>query len=123
MSKRRLRVEIHGAVQGVGFRPFVYRLASELHLPGWVLNSAHGVFIEVEGDQAPLETFLARLATEKPRHAVVQTLEHTYLEPAGYTIFEIRKSQDVGQKSALVDRKSTRLNSSHLGRSRMPSSA
>ena len=46
---RRLRVEIHGAVQGVGFRPFVYRLATELGLAGWVLNDTAGVFIEVEG--------------------------------------------------------------------------
>jgi len=102
MSKKRLRVEIHGAVQGVGFRPFVYRLADEFHLPGWVLNSAHGVFIEVEGEQAELEAFLARVASDKPRHAVIQTLEHAALEPVGYTTFEIRKSQDHGRKSALV---------------------
>ena len=48
-SARRLRIEIHGAVQGVGFRPFVYRLATELGLTGWVINDTRGVFIEVEG--------------------------------------------------------------------------
>ena len=49
---QRLRLAIRGAVQGVGFRPFVYRLAAELGLAGWVNNSPQGVFIEAEG--APL---------------------------------------------------------------------
>ena len=49
LALAQLRVEIHGAVQGVGFRPFVYRLATELDLTGWVINDARGVFIEVEG--------------------------------------------------------------------------
>ena len=49
MNLERLKVTVRGVVQGVGFRPFVYRLASELGLRGWVLNSAQGVFIEVEG--------------------------------------------------------------------------
>ena len=48
----RLRVEVQGAVQGVGFRPFVFRLASELGLAGWVLNGNAGVAVEVEGDEA-----------------------------------------------------------------------
>jgi hydrogenase maturation protein HypF len=62
----RLSIEIHGAVQGVGFRPFVYRLATELKLAGWVINDARGVFIEVEGPQAMVERFLARLPAETP---------------------------------------------------------
>jgi hydrogenase maturation protein HypF len=45
---RRARLAIRGAVQGVGFRPFVYRLATELGLAGWVNNSSQGVFVEVE---------------------------------------------------------------------------
>ena len=52
---QRMHIAIRGAVQGVGFRPFVYRLASELMLPGWVLNSPQGVFIEVEGERKDLE--------------------------------------------------------------------
>ena len=47
---QRLRVTIRGAVQGVGFRPFVYRLATNLGLAGWVSNTAQGLFIEVEGE-------------------------------------------------------------------------
>ena len=51
---KRLKMEIRGAVQGVGFRPFVYRLATGLGLSGWVLNDIRGVFLEVEGDPEPL---------------------------------------------------------------------
>jgi|SRR5581483_1647931 len=61
----RLCVEIHGAVQGGGFRPFVYRLAAELERAGWVINDARGVFIEVEGPRDRLERFLARLPSER----------------------------------------------------------
>ncbi len=64
---RCLRVEIHGAVQGVGFRPFVYRLATELGLHGWVINDTEGVFIEVEGGETALASFQDRLPTETPR--------------------------------------------------------
>ena len=49
MNCERLKIIVRGAVQGVGFRPFVYRLATELKLNGWVSNSGQGVFIEVEG--------------------------------------------------------------------------
>ena len=80
---RRLRVEIHGAVQGVGFRPFVYRLATELGLTGWVINDTQGVFIEVEGPDAALQCFLERLPAEMPPRAIVQSLETAWLEPAG----------------------------------------
>ncbi len=55
---QRLRVIIQGAVQGVGFRPFIYRLATDLKLVGWVNNSTVGVMIEVEGNQSQLENFL-----------------------------------------------------------------
>ena len=60
-SIRRLRVEVQGVVQGVGFRPFVYRLATELGLTGWVINDSRGVFVEVEGSQPLLDRFLDRL--------------------------------------------------------------
>ncbi|MGC2450639.1 MAG: acylphosphatase, partial [Candidatus Sulfotelmatobacter sp.] len=48
-ARQRLRITLRGAVQGVGFRPFVYRLATEMSLPGWVLNSSSGLVVEVEG--------------------------------------------------------------------------
>lgn len=68
MSEReRLRAVIRGAVQGVGFRPFVYRLARGYSLEGWVLNSAQGVHVEVEGSTPALQAFLVALDRERPR--------------------------------------------------------
>ena len=93
---------MHGAVQGVGFRPFTFRLATELGLRGWVLNSAQGVFIEVEGERAGLDQFLLRLERDKPPRAIIQSLEPSFLDPAGYEQFEVRFSQDAGAKTALI---------------------
>src|SRR6266545_7221818 len=98
----RLRVVIRGAVQGVGFRPFVYRLATELGLAGWVNNSPQGVFIGVEGDQVELKSFLLRIEREKPPRSFIQNLESSFLDPKGFTGFEIRESDSAGEKTALV---------------------
>ena len=102
LEEVRLRVVIHGAVQGVGFRPFVYRLAAEMKLPGWVSNSAQGVFIEVESEKDTLNQFLFRLQNEIPPRAFIQSLEFSFLDPTGFTSFEIRESDPSGTKSALV---------------------
>jgi len=99
---QRLCVEIKGAVQGVGFRPFVYRLATELALTGWVINNSNGVFIEVEGDQTALDTFLERLSTEKPPLAIIHSLHSDQRLPHGYERFEIRHSEERGEKTVLV---------------------
>ena len=99
---KRLHVVIRGAVQGVGFRPFVYRLAHDLQLTGWVINSPSGVHLEVEGERASLDCMLLRLEREKPAHSFVQSLEYSILDPAGYTSFEIRQSEDRGDPSTLI---------------------
>ncbi|MBI5817982.1 MAG: carbamoyltransferase HypF [Verrucomicrobia bacterium] len=99
---QRLSVTIRGAVQGVGFRPFVFRLAEELGLTGWVNNSAQGVFIEVEGRRDPLQSFLLRIPREKPPRAYIQSLESSWLDPVGFTKFEIRESDASGAKTALI---------------------
>ncbi|MCG8335268.1 MAG: carbamoyltransferase HypF [Proteobacteria bacterium] len=101
-DKQRLRVVIRGAVQGVGFRPFIYKLATSLQLDGWIINSSQGVFLEVEGLQDILRTFLLKIETEKPIHAYIQSLESSYLDVIGYQGFEIRKSEDTGKKTVLV---------------------
>ncbi len=93
MISRRLRILLCGAVQGVGFRPFVYRLATEMELSGWVLNSVTGLEIEVEGAEEDTRLFLSRLDAEKPPVAAVFTREVTRLAPVGYTRFEIRPSE------------------------------
>jgi hydrogenase maturation protein HypF len=98
----RLRLAIRGAVQGVGFRPFIYRLALELGLTGWVNNSSQGVFIEVEGERQQLEKFLLRIEPERPPQSFIQSLESAFLDAKGFTEFEIRKSDEGGEKTAIV---------------------
>lgn len=98
----RAKITVHGAVQGVGFRPFVYRLATQLRLNGWVLNSSQGVFIEVEGPLNLLHEFVVRLEQEKPPLAIIQSLESSFLDIVGYQDFEIRYSDDSGPKTALI---------------------
>ncbi|WP_271552825.1 acylphosphatase, partial [Bradyrhizobium sp. CCBAU 45394] len=64
LDGRRLRLHVRGAVQGVGFRPYVYGLATRYRLGGFVANDPHGVIIEVEGERA--SDFVAALPLEKP---------------------------------------------------------
>jgi hydrogenase maturation protein HypF len=101
-ATNRIRIVIRGAVQGVGFRPFVYRLAEELKLCGWVSNSPQGVFIEVEGDRCRLDSFLLRLEKDKPPAASIRSLEYSILDPVSFRDFEIRPSLDMGSKTTLV---------------------
>jgi hydrogenase maturation protein HypF len=91
-ARRRARVRVDGTVQGVGFRPYVYRLAGELGLAGFVLNDARGVLIEVEGSQAAVDRFLARLGSEAPPLAVVEQLVVEERAPSGDQVFVIRES-------------------------------
>lgn len=101
-TQTRLKLAVRGAVQGVGFRPFVFRLATELGLRGWVNNSPQGVFIEAEGARARLDQFLSRLEKEKPPRSSIQSLEASWLDAAGYAEFQIRESDTGGGKTALV---------------------
>lgn len=98
----RLRVRVEGIVQGVGFRPFVYGLAGELGLSGWVSNDTHGVIIEVEGRGGAVWSFRERLAAEAPPLAVIDAISHDRLEPVGDATFEIRQSQRTGRRQTLV---------------------
>ena len=79
LSRRAVRVR--GQVQGVGFRPFVYRLAQDLALSGRVLNDGAGVQIEVQGSTARLDEFVDRLAREAPRLARIDAVEFRAAEP------------------------------------------
>ncbi|MBI5624914.1 MAG: carbamoyltransferase HypF [Elusimicrobia bacterium] len=98
----RVWVRVRGAVQGVGFRPFVFRLARELSLKGWVNNSAAGVTIEAEGPAPALEALLSRLVDEKPPNSIIEGMEHSFLDPCGFSGFEIRESAPGGDKTTLV---------------------
>jgi hydrogenase maturation protein HypF len=98
-----MRVEIEGSVQGVGFRPFVYRLARELELTGWVLNDTRGVTVEIEGGPAELERFLVAVERDAPRAASIETLRHHRLDPTGRDRdFRIRSSPDGGTRTTPI---------------------
>ncbi len=92
----RTRARIQGTVQGVGFRPFVYRLAHEQGLGGYVLNDELGVLLEVEGARAAVEGFLGRLREEAPPLAVIDGLACDALEPRGEHEFRILASVRTG---------------------------
>ena len=70
----RIHVHVFGIVQGVGYRPFVWRVATSLGLAGWVKNASDGVHIEAKGDQAALDQFVLTLSTQKPEAARVDTV-------------------------------------------------
>ena len=88
----RMSIEVRGAVQGVGFRPFVYRLAQEHHLNGWVINTPEGVGIEVEGEETILREFPLRIRSEKPACAHIYSMQQSIIDPVGYADFRIRES-------------------------------
>lgn len=101
-QNRRLLVNIRGIVQGVGFRPFIYRLAKEHGLAGWVSNTPHGVQIEAEGNPEALSKLLLRIDCEAPVRSSIETLETQWLEPAGLRGFEIRESAATGNPTTLI---------------------
>jgi len=89
-SVQRLRLRVRGVVQGVGFRPFVFRLAQSLQLSGFVLNDGEGVLIEIEG--AATDRFQALLRDQAPPLARVDSIELTRLAPRGGGGFTIARS-------------------------------
>ncbi|UCD36229.1 MAG: carbamoyltransferase HypF [Nitrospiraceae bacterium] len=98
----RLKLHITGLVQGVGFRPFVSRLAEGQGLKGYVLNDTAGVLIEVEGDRQKIREFLSRLEKEKPSLSKIYSMQYAWLEDAGHGHFEIRKSDGTGDKATSI---------------------
>jgi hydrogenase maturation protein HypF len=101
-DRRRIRVRVEGTVQGVGFRPYVYRLASELGLAGHVLNDSRGVLVEVEADPERVERFLRRLPAEAPPLARVEQVSAHELPARGQGSFRILESPRSGEPSAPV---------------------
>jgi hydrogenase maturation protein HypF len=96
---QRRAVGVRGVVQGVGFRPFVYRLAQEELLAGLIGNDTDGVTIEIEGPSASLDNFLTRLRSEAPPLARIDSVTIRELEPTGETGFRIVASEVLGRVS------------------------
>ena len=91
MSRAR-HIRVGGIVQGVGFRPFVWRLAQELDLRGWVRNDSEGVEITAEGPAARLDALLARIASDAPPRARIDSITAQEVRPAGHAGFAIAAS-------------------------------
>ncbi len=99
MEKVRYRIKISGIVQGVGFRPFVYNLATKNSIYGYVFNSSDGVIIDVEGNKTKLENFIEEIKNGPPILAVINSIEiNNNLELVNYTSFEIKESQESSSK-------------------------
>ncbi|MEV0621490.1 carbamoyltransferase HypF [Nonomuraea sp. NPDC050404] len=99
---KRVDVHIEGIVQGVGFRPFVYSLASRLGLAGRVHNDVYGVHIEVEGALAGVEEFLTALERDAPALSEIERVTVVSAAPAGHSGFTIAASDLAGPRRALV---------------------
>ena len=95
-------VRVRGVVQGVGFRPFVFRLARENALVGWVLNEEEGVEIHVEGGESGLAAFVRGLTAHPPPAARIRSLEVQPATAAGMPDFQIRASRRQARPAALV---------------------
>ncbi len=95
-------ITVHGAVQGVGFRPFVYRQATALGLTGWVRNSAAGVTIEVEGSSADIDGLLHAIRHSPPANARVTEIAVATIEPRCDSGFTIHASDSAGMRGAEI---------------------
>lgn len=93
---------VRGVVQGVGFRPFIYRLAHMHDLTGWVLNDGEGVEIWIEGDETRLEHFLNDLKTNSPSAARVSSLKVNSVSPEGFHNFTIKQSHHSDQPTTRI---------------------
>jgi hydrogenase maturation protein HypF len=96
------RLIVRGVVQGVGFRPFVYRLAHRHALNGWVANSSRGVVIEVDGSDGAVDAFERALADEAPVLARIESIESEEAEATSTAGFEIRTSEHDPSESTLI---------------------
>jgi len=102
VERARYRITVNGIVQGVGFRPFVYRLACSLSLYGNVCNTPSGVCIEVEGAKDRIHRLLKELKTGCPPLARIKEISYEVLPPAGYTEFQIVSSANNGSRKSLI---------------------
>ncbi|MCB2202703.1 carbamoyltransferase HypF [bacterium] len=96
MSATSRHIHINGIVQGVGFRPFVYNLALQHHLSGWVCNSASGVDIEITGEEKDVAAFISALPNEAPPLAQIDSIETETIPTEAFSDFEIVPSKDSG---------------------------
>lgn len=98
----RNRLTVTGTVQGVGFRPFVFQLASRNGIAGWVTNTSAGVIIEAEGEDSCVHAFLNGLREEAPRLAAIASVNIEHQKPNGDNAFLIRESSSSDRRIAMI---------------------
>jgi len=98
----RVRARITGRVQGVGFRPTVYRYATELGLGGFVCNGPHGVTVEVEGEAQKVGEFFDHLTRQPPRQAVIAGITTDVLRVEGVRDFQVIESESIGKRETHI---------------------
>ncbi len=95
-------IHIKGIVQGVGFRPFVYRLAMEKKICGWVNNSTDGVHIHAEGKPESLKEFIYNIRHQPPKLSYINCMDLSPDDVVGYSTFQIRRSEEHHERSVLL---------------------
>ncbi len=100
--RKRAKIIFHGIVQGVGFRPFIHRLAAKYKLNGWAQNTTEGVTVEVEGQKNAVGRFYKEALENKPAPSQIDDIKISYLKIKGYKDFKIRKSSFLKEKKVLV---------------------
>ena len=99
----RVLIHIHGIVQGVGFRPFIHKQVRAYRLAGTIKNTSSGVELELEGERAELERFIADLPRKAPKLAVIERVETEFsAELKHFTDFEILQSKTEAQRNTLI---------------------
>jgi hydrogenase maturation protein HypF len=101
-QRERIQLTIRGTVQGIGLRPFVFRLAQELSLGGWIANTTQGALLELEGTPNCLRAFQKRITTELPLSGNIQTISSTPIPDIGEQSFSIRPSQWDNQTHSVI---------------------
>jgi hydrogenase maturation protein HypF len=102
IERVRQRILVRGAVQGVGFRPFIHRQATTLGLAGWVINSSQGVIVEAEGAPERIAALLRQIREGPPANSIVETVETFAIAARWDDGFEIRASDPAGVCTAQV---------------------
>jgi hydrogenase maturation protein HypF len=91
-TSKAVGIRVYGLVQGVGFRPFLHRLAAKHGVRGWAINTNDSVRIHAEGNQGAVDEFAASISTDRPELARVERVEVSIVQKEGFSSFEIRES-------------------------------
>ncbi len=102
ITKKQRLIKLQGLLQGLGFRPFVYRLAKQYQQNGWIANTSEGITLVIEGDTVQQDIFLKTLQTQLPPFAEIHTLSIQKQPCSYFKDFQIKSSAITAQKSAFV---------------------